>query len=305
MPPLAHEEGVGFFLARARAVEPDFEPDDAVPRSAGASTTCRSRSSSPPRASRRSRPKQILERLEQRLPLLTGGASDLPERQRTLRATIEWSYELLTPGRAAALRAARRLRAAAARSRPPRTVAEADLDTLQSLVDKSLVRHTRGPLLDARDDPRVRRRAARGVGRGRGACERRHAEYFLALAEEAEPGIRVYSSEWLDRLERENDNVRTALRQFETSGESEHALRLGGAVWWYWCFRNRHGEGRLHLEAALASDRRVTAARAKALVGGADMAVNAGDFETARRQAEEALALNRDSTSPRALPTPR
>ena len=95
VPPLVHEEGVGFFLARARAVKPGFEVDDAV------SEICRRLDDLPlalELAAARVRAlssTQILERLEQRLPLLTGGARDLPERQRTLRGAIEWSYELL------------------------------------------------------------------------------------------------------------------------------------------------------------------------------------------------------------------
>ncbi len=82
----------------------------------------------------------LLERLDQRLPLLTGGARDAPERQRTLRATIEWSYDLLDAARQGALRAARGLRRAASRSRLPRQVCDADLDALGALVDSSLVK---------------------------------------------------------------------------------------------------------------------------------------------------------------------
>ena len=95
VPPFVHEEGVGFFLARARAVKPDFEADEAV------SEICRRLDDLPlalELAAARVKAltsTQILERLEHRLPLLTGGARDLPERQRTLRATIEWSYDLL------------------------------------------------------------------------------------------------------------------------------------------------------------------------------------------------------------------
>ena len=106
VPPFVHEEGVGFFLARARAVKPDFEADEAV------SEICRRLDDLPlalELAAARVKAltsTQILERLEHRLPLLTGGARDLPERQRTLRATIEWSYDLLDEERAAAVRPA-------------------------------------------------------------------------------------------------------------------------------------------------------------------------------------------------------
>jgi predicted ATPase len=139
--PLVHEEGVRFFLARARAVRPEFGADEAV------SEICRRLDDLPlalELAAARVKAlssAQILERLEQRLPLLTGGARDLPERQRTLRATIEWSYELLSPEEQrlfallAVFRGGCTLEAA-------EDVAGADLDTLQSLVDKSLLRHS-------------------------------------------------------------------------------------------------------------------------------------------------------------------
>ena len=107
-------------------------------------------------------PTQILERLDSACPCSRVAPETSPERQRTLRATIEWSHELLTPeeqqlfARLSVFLGGCTLEAA-------EEVAEADLDTLQSLVDKSLVRHHRGSLLDARDDPRVRRRAPASV----------------------------------------------------------------------------------------------------------------------------------------------
>ena len=164
VPTLAPEEGVDFFLARARAVKPDFEGDGAVEE------ICRRLDDLPlalELAAARVKalsPAQILERLEQRLPLLTGGARDAPERQRTLRATIEWSYDLLTDeekyrfARLAVFRGGCTIEAA-------EEVVGASLDILQSLVDKSLLRHCGGALLDAGDDPRVRRRTTPNPGR--------------------------------------------------------------------------------------------------------------------------------------------
>ena len=141
VPPLSREEGVGLFLARARAVKPDFQVDEAI------SEICRRLDDLPlalELAAARVRAlssAEILERLEERLPLLTGGARDLPERQRTLRAAIQWSYELLEHderrlfARLAVFRGGCTLESA-------EEVAEADLDALQSLVDKSLLRRT-------------------------------------------------------------------------------------------------------------------------------------------------------------------
>ena len=123
---------------------------------------------------------------------------------------------------------------------------------------------------------------------------RRHAEHFLALAEEAKPHLRRHwSGQWLDRLEPEHDNLRAALDQFEASGESDLALRLAGAMWGFWDMRGHLAEGRRRLEGALQADERPTAARAEALNGAAALAFDGGDPSTARLRAEEALALHR------------
>ncbi len=214
-----HEEGVGLFLARARAVDPGFQADDAV------SEICRRLDDLPlalELAAARVKSlssAQILERLDRRLELLTGGARDLPERQRTLAATIAWSYDQLSPeeqrlfARMSVFRGGCTLDAA-------EEVAEAELDVLQSLVDKSLLRHTgdRFWMLET-----IREYASELL---RESCEaeeleRRHAEFFLALAEEAEPNLRWSGSpgDWLDRLEHEHDNLRATLDRLEASGE--------------------------------------------------------------------------------------
>ena len=292
VPPLVHEEGVGFFLARARTVKPDFVADGTV------SEICRRLDDLPlalELAAARVKALssgQILERLEQRLPLLTGGARDLPERQRTLSATIEWSYELLTLeeqrlfARISVFRGGCTLEAA-------EEVAEADLDILQSLVDKSLLRHTetRFWMLET-----IREYAAERLEESGEADEHRrcHAEYFLALAEEAELHLRRDSLEWADRLEREHDNLRAALDRLEVSGDTQALLRLAGAVSRFWYLKSHLIEGRRRLEAALLADDRPTAARAKALNGASVMALNIGDAAASRLRAEEALALHRE-----------
>ena len=284
VPPLAHEEGVGFFLARARAVAPDFAPDEAV------SEICRRLDDLPlalELAAARVKAlttQQILERLERRLPLLTGGARDLPERQRTLRATIEWSYELLTEAeqrlfdRLAVFRGGSTLEAA-------ETVADADVDTLQSLVDKSLLRHTgdRYWMLET-----IREFAAERIGDD---VRDRHAEYFLALAEEGQPHLRAHDPGWVSRLHAERDNLRAALDRFEEVGETQLALRLAASAARYWYLRGLWPEGRRRVEAALAADERPTAARAGALREAAALAVLNGDFEFARHRIDEARAL--------------
>ena len=158
-----HDEGVGLFVARARAIKPDFQADEAV------SEICRRLDDLPlalELAAARVKvlsSAQILERLEERLPLLTGGGRDLPERQRTLRGDDRVELRVLTAddqrlfARLAVFLGGCTLEAA-------EQIADADLDTLHSLIDKSLVRHTDERYWTARDDPGVRGRPASCVG---------------------------------------------------------------------------------------------------------------------------------------------
>ncbi len=286
VPPLVHEESVGFFLARARAINPDFEVDDTV------SEICRRLDDLPlalELAAARVKALtsgQILERLEQRLPLLTGGARDLPERQRTLRATIAWSYDLLTTdeqrlfARLAVFAGGSTLEAA-------EQVAEAELDTLQSLVDKSLVRHTddRYWMLET-----VREYAGERLDESPEAdkVHEQHAAHFLALAEDAEPKLPADRRDLLDRLQQEHDNLRAALDRAESADETQFALRLSGALARFWMMTGQTAEGRRRLESVVAADERPTPARAKALTGASMLAA---DAETAKVRGEEALAL--------------
>jgi predicted ATPase len=290
VPPLVHEEGVGFFLARARSIDPTFQADEDV------SEICRRLDDLPlalELAAARVKAlssEQILGRLEQRLPLLTGGARDLPERQRTLRATIEWSYELLTAEerrlftRLAVFRGGCTLEVA-------EQVASADVDTLQSLVDKSLVRHTRDRygMLETIREYAAERLEEPG---GRGESERRHAEFFLALGQEADKHLRGDPKEWLDRLNPEHDNFRAAFDRFMAAGDTQLALALGGSLQRFWYLRGHYPEARRRLDAALAADGRPTAARAYALNGATMFTAEGGDIAAARAYAEEALAIN-------------
>jgi predicted ATPase/class 3 adenylate cyclase len=290
VPPFAHEEGVSFFLARARAVKPDFQESESV------SEICRRLDELPlalELAAARVKalsPAQILSRLEQRLPLLTGGARDLPERQRTLRATIEWSYELLPPD-ARRLFACLSVFAGGCTLEAVDEVCVADLDTLQSLVEKSLVRFSseRYWMLET-----IREYAGERLEGTDEADEfrRRHADFFLALAEEAEPHVDKNPTEWLPRLQAESHNFRAALDRLEASGDTQRALRLAGAL--ALSDSGHLREGLERLERLLGRDRRPTAARAKALSGAAYLARHGGEADVARRLAEEALALQRE-----------
>jgi predicted ATPase/class 3 adenylate cyclase len=235
-------------------------------------------------------PAALLERLEQRLPVLTGGTRDAPDRQRTLRATIEWSHELLTAdeqrlfARLAIFRGGCTLDAAEA-------VANADLDTLGSLIDKSLVR-VRGDrfwMLETIREFAAERLDASGEA---DALRQRHAEFLLALAEEAEPHVRSDSQPWMERLEAEHDNLRGGLDHLEAS-DSRQFQRLAGALWRFWYLHSHFAEGRRRIEAALATDDQPTPARAKLLHGGSVMGQSLGDNAIGLRYAREALDLER------------
>ncbi|MDQ3379404.1 MAG: adenylate/guanylate cyclase domain-containing protein [Actinomycetota bacterium] len=294
VPPLAEEDGRALFSARARAVEPSFTATPAVDELcarldelplaielAAARTAVFSS-------------EQLLERLSQRLDLLKGDR-DADPRQQTLRATIEWSHDLLSEEEQ---RLFRRLAvfAGGCTYEAAEQVADADPDTLQSLLDKSLLRKR-----ETAYAPRywmletIREYAGERLAEASEAEElySTHARYFLAVAQELEPYMSP-TKEWLDRLEPEHDNLRVALDRLEAIGETQLALRLAQAQWRFWTVRGHTSEGRQRLDKALGADLRPTAARADALNAAVGFAVETGDFETARRQAEEALALHRE-----------
>ena len=292
VPTLAEPEAVELFCTRSR-----LAPEESI------AELCRRLDSLPLAvelaAARTSvlSPTQILARLSKRLDLLKGGRG-VEARHQTLRATIEWSYDLLSKeektlfARISVFAGGCTLDAAEA-------VCDADLDVLQSVVDKSLLRHTdeRFWMLET-----IREYAAERLEQSGEAEElgRRHAEHFLALAEEAEPSILgVSPQEWLDRLERDDDNLRAALDRFETSGEIQVAMHLGGTIWEFWCLRGHFQEGWRRLEHLLGMDGRPTKARAKALTGATHLAPGAGvDQATQRLRAEQALALHRELGDP-------
>ena len=243
--PFVAEEGVDFFAARARAVKPDFEVDESVPE------ICRRLDDLPlalELAASRVKAlstEQILSRLERRLPLLTSGSRDAPERQRTLRATIEWSHDLLS-AEEQRLFAGLSVFAGGCTLGAAEAVCGAELDTLHSLVDKSLLRFTRERYWmlatirefaqDRLDDVTARE------------LRQRHAEHFVALAEEASPHLREdkHPTEWLDRIEAENDNFRWALDYLEAA-DGSLALRLVVGISELWLVRGYASEGRRQL----------------------------------------------------------
>jgi predicted ATPase/DNA-binding CsgD family transcriptional regulator len=246
---------------------------------------------------------QISGRLEGSLDLLTRGGRTAVPRHRTLKGTFDWSYNLLYESerkvfrRLSVFAGGWTLEASEAIA-SSQGVAESEvLELLSGLVEKSLV------VAESTEERRVRYRMLEPVRQyaqqkleeeGEGEeVRRRHADFFLALAEEAEPRLRgPQQKTCLERLEAEHDNMRAALSWALERGEAELALRLGGALWWFWMMRGHYGEGRRWLEAALAMDGRVSPeARAMALAGVGGLAVDQGDLDRAEEACEAGLEL--------------
>jgi predicted ATPase len=235
---------------------------------------------------------QILQRLTSHLDLLRGGRDSDP-RQQTLRATIEWSHDLLSESeqrlfaRLAVFNGGCTLEAAEA-------VCEADLDTLQSLVEKSLLRFSNGRywMLQTIEDYAAQRLEPRPDAATTGA---RHTDFIVALAEQAHPWLRGSDPiPWLDVLEREHDNIRATLGRLREQGASELELRLAVAVGDFWCIRGPLAEGRLNLAHALAAAGD-SPLRAKALHEAGFIALKQGSRAEAEALLEQGWLLARQS----------
>jgi predicted ATPase/DNA-binding SARP family transcriptional activator len=296
VPPLTGDAAVDLFVARAQAADPSFALTDE--NSGAVAQICAHLDRLPlalELAAARIRvltPEAMLKRLDRRLELLTSGPGDLPERQRALRATIDWSYQLLD-------RDERRLFvqlavfAGGCSLEAAETVCRAELDTLSSLVAKSLVHREALPGGEARFAmlETIREYALERLGRGREAeaLRRRHAEHVLQFSD-AEPI--PDQAAWLRRLDLELDNVRVALAWALESGKTELALRLAASLWEFWWIRGRLTEGRRWLDWALAQeDEQPKPHRARALHAAASLATRQGDFEGAAKLSERSLRL--------------
>ena len=330
VPPLAHPDlmhlssieilaqyaAVDLFIQRAQATQPDFQMTEA---NAHVIAEICSRLDGLPLAielaaarSKLFSPSELLARLDSRLQVLVGGPRDLPERQQTLRSTIEWSYDLLHPAeqrlfrRLAVFIGGWTLEAIEAVC----TALDGDdraiqvLDGVTSLLDKSLLQRVE----QTGDGPRLRLlETIREYGLERlASCgeeedtQDAHAMYYVALAERAEPDLAgPQQVVWLERLEREHDNLRAALRwligQEGSRDHREMALRLAGALERFWLVRGHLGEGWGFLKQALsASEGIATPVRAKALNLAAFMALLQDNPDEAEDMSQEGLALSRD-----------
>jgi predicted ATPase/class 3 adenylate cyclase len=293
--PLAEPDAVALFCARA-----GVEADDVVRRLCAALDNLPLALELAAARARVLTPSQILDRLSGRLDLLKGGR-DADPRQRTLRATIEWSYGLLNAGdqrqlgRLSVFRGGWTFEAA-------ESVTDADVDSLESLVDKSLVRHAddRFWMLETIREYATERLEATDEA---AAVRGRHAAYFLAEAESAAPHLRAEElgaggRDWLDRQARDLDNARAALDFLEASDSPQLALRMAGALaaLWanpFWASSGLIEEGRARLDRVLRLDASPTLPRAKALDGAAEMAHFKGDIDAVLTLSREALALYR------------
>jgi predicted ATPase/DNA-binding SARP family transcriptional activator/DNA-binding CsgD family transcriptional regulator len=261
---------------------------------------------------------QLAERLEDPLKLLTSGGRPAEPRHQTLRATLHWSYELLDEVERTMFRQLSVFAGGCTLEAAQEVCAgegiEQDevLDLLSELVEKSMVVAEPSPeeegVLHCKMLEPVRQYGQECL-EASGEAERvreRHAEYYLALAEEAdaqEPGLTLKVSrpvEWLERMEAEHDNLRAALSwalDREEAGESEElGLRLAVAMWWFWYTHDYQTEGRRYLDRALSarSNPTTTRLRARALIGAGWMALTRADFWTAKALMEEGLALCRE-----------
>ena len=305
---LTEYEAVRLFIERAKAARPNFSvTDENAPAVAEICARLDGLPLAIELAAARIKllpPEAMLKRLDSRLKLLSGGARDLPERQRTLRGAIEWSHALLGEGervlfaRLAVFSGGHSLEAIQAVCDARDDLLVDVLDGVSSLLDKSLLRQEEGP----EGDPRFLmletiHEYARERLRESGEAEelrRLHARYFLTVAEEAEPELTGPEQlAWFGRLEAEQDNMRAAL-SWALENEPETARRLAKALARFWEMRSYFSEGSRWLEAALSrSGHANPTARADALTEAGMSAWHRGEYERAAALHEEALALSR------------
>jgi predicted ATPase/class 3 adenylate cyclase len=313
---LSQYEAVSLFVERATAVQPVFRvTNENAPAVAEICARLDGLPLAIELAAARVKilsPQAMLARLERSLTFLSGGSRDLPQRQRTLRDAIAWSYDLLDGperrlfARLAAFVGGFSLVAVEAVGNPG---GELDLDALEgvaSLTNKSLLRQqATGP-----EEPRffmletIREFAGERLEQEPDAevIRRRHALFFLHLAERAEPELTgADQARWLDALETDHDNFRAAIA-WAAEDDLNVALRMGGALWRFWQFRGHLREAGERLEGLLErpgwSD---PEARARALQGAGGVAYWMGDFARARRRYEECLDIRQELGEPRGI----
>jgi predicted ATPase/DNA-binding XRE family transcriptional regulator len=314
----AASDAVRLFVARAQAVKTDFALT--AENATIAEAICRRLDGLPlaiELAAARVKvlpPRALLARLEQRLPLMTGGGRDLPARQQTMRDTIAWSHDLLTPEeqvlfrRLAVFAGGCNLDAIVAVSSDANHRALDPLEGVASLVDKSVLQQAPGPddeprfvMLETVREFALEQLAASGE---EPAVRARHAAWCLTLAEAAARDLNYGQAEasWLARLDPELDNVRAALAWFDAAGDAMSVLRLVSGTENFWLTRPYHAEVLAWLQPALRATADVrSAVRATLLPLAASLTSFLGDASTAMAYAEEGLALAQELDDPYVL----
>lgn len=294
--PLAPGDALALFVERARAIGRDIAPDETV------EAICARLDSLPlaiELAAARLRlfgPEALLQRLERTLPLLTGGSRDAPERQQTLRATIEWSHDLLDE---ASRRLFARL-AVFAGSFPmeaAETVCDAEVAELAALVDMSLLKPIGGDRLLMLETIREFALERLADSNEEDTFRGRHAEEFARLAEAAYEHRLDDEAEWSSRLDRDHDDLRSAL-DWLTANDPDGALELAGTLGWFWLTRGHLAEGDARLDHALAASMVGGRTRARALAASGALAARTGKVALGRGRLEEAVALFREIEAP-------
>jgi predicted ATPase len=308
--PLAQDSAIELFIQRASAVRPSFSM---TPENAPAIREICSRLDGLPLAielaAARTRvlsPSTMLDRLESRLQLLTGGALDLPQRQQTLRSTIDWSHGLLNEAEQKLFRRLSvfvggcTMEAAEAVCNTRRDLDIDLFEGLSSLVDKNLLQNvdrggseSRLEMLETIREYALERLAESGE---ESATRRAHAAYCLILAEEGNPELGPADrAAWLARCDVEIDNFRSALDWLYHNLEIEWGLRLSMALFRFWDMREHLTEGRARLEeiTRLAGSG-YTKERAKILHFLGALTSSQGDFEAARAYLENSLVVYED-----------
>jgi predicted ATPase/DNA-binding CsgD family transcriptional regulator len=250
-------------------------------------------------------PKEMLNRLEHRLPLLIGGARDLPSRQQTLRATIAWSYDLLDVTEQHLFHYlsvfAGGCTLAAVEAVCPDNAVDIDvLDQVESLLAKNLLRqidgvdgNTRFFMLETIHEYGVEQLETQGEATN---LRRRHAEYFLTFAEEADPNLSGPNQAlWLDLLDADHANLRTAMAwSQEPAGDTELGLRIAAVLAWFWRLRGHLTEGTRWLETILKACPDRTVLRSKVLARTTLLTYSQGDRLRTKALAEESVAIARE-----------
>jgi predicted ATPase/transcriptional regulator with XRE-family HTH domain len=307
---LGNYEAVRLFSERSKALQPDFSLNE---RNAPIIAEVCSKLEGLPLAIELAAAQvryfsleDILQRLQKRLDLLVGGPIDLPARQRALRSAIDWSYDLLDQAEQLLFRTIS-VFVGGCTTENAQQVCDLDEDALSdvpalmaSLAGKSLMYEeemiggdVRFGMLETIREYALEQLDLSGEAE---KIRRRHLAYYLDMALAAQPRLLKGPDQetWLQRLELEHDNIRTALGWALEQGGNESALQLAGAIWKFWLTHGHISEGRHWLEMALSVPGAQTAIRAQALSGAGNLAHSCGDYAAARRFYEESLGMRRE-----------